>query len=232
MGVSTFDLVYQIFRWIHFVAGIAWIGHLYYFNFCQTPFMNETDASTKSAVLRGLAPKALWWFRWGAAFTFLSGLIMLKLAAIQGGGWGVFATSYGVWIIIGSVLGSLMAANVWFIIWPAQKAIIASANSVAAGGQADPTAAARGARAAIASRTNVLFSLPMLFLMGACRHLPMVLPEVPNFMLVTLVVGAVIVAIQLNAMFGKMGPMKSIVGVIHLGVALTAVFYGLVVFLI
>jgi len=227
----TPDGIFHIFRWIHFLAGVTWIGHLYYFNFCQTPFFAETDASTKSAAIRGLVPKALWWFRWGAFFTFFSGLIMLGWEGHRMG-FGVYATAWGVWILIGSALGSLMAANVWFIIWPKQKIIIGSANAVAAGQPADPRAANAGVRASVASRTNVLFSIPMLFLMGASRHLPFEIPENANFMGVLVASLIVIGLIQLNAMFGKVGPMKSIPGVIHLGLVLTAVLYAVVIWVI
>lgn len=223
--------LYHIFRWIHFLAGIVWIGHLYYFNFSQTPFFNEADAQTKSACIRGLVPRALWWFRWGAAFTFFSGLIMLGWEGHRLG-WGVYSTAWGIWILIGAGLGSLMAANVWFIIWPNQKIIIGSATAVASGGQADPRAANAGTRASVASRTNVLFSIPMLFLMGAARHLPFGISEGANLMGLLIALSILIGLIELNAMFGKIGPMKSIPGVIHLGLALTAVIYGITVWMV
>ncbi len=214
------------------MAGIVWIGHLYYFNFSQTPFFAEADATTKSACIRSLVPRALWWFRWGALATFLSGLGMLHMESMRSG-MGIFATSWGVWILIGAGLATIMAANVWFIIWPNQKIIIASAQAVASGGQADPRAADAGARASVASRTNVLFSIPMLFLMGACRHLPLQLPEIPNFMMVTIAVTLLTAIIQLNAMFGKMvAPIKSIAAVIHFGLILTLAYYFLTIYLI
>ena len=226
--IFTSDGLIQILRWVHFMAGIVWIGHLYYFNFSQTPFFAEADGTTKSAVIRGLVPRALWWFRWGAAFTFFSGLFILHLMSQpERGGISVFQTSYGVLILLGAALGSIMAANVWFIIWPKQKIIIASALAVASGGQADPRAADAGARASVASRTNVLFSIPMLFFMGASRHLALPVSPETNFMSLFLVLTVLILLIQLNAMFGKIGPMKSIAGVIHLGLVLTVVLYGI-----
>jgi len=229
--IFTSDGLFHIFRWIHFMAGVVWIGHLYYFNFCQTPFFNEADAQTKSACIRGLVPRALWWFRWGAAFTFFSGLAMLMFEGHRLG-WGVYSTSWGVWILIGSALGSLMAANVWFIIWPNQKIIIGSANAVASGGQADPRAANAGVRASVASRTNVLFSIPMLFLMGASRHLPLMIEEGSNLMNLFWAMLVLIGLIELNAMKGKMGPMKSVAGVIHLGLLLTVVIYAVTVWVV
>lgn len=228
----TSDGIFHLFRWIHFMAGVVWIGHLYYFNFVQTPFFAETDAGTKSSVIRGLVPKALWWFRWGAAFTFFSGLIMLMYEGHRLG-FGVYATSWGVWILVGSTLGSLMAANVWFIIWPNQKIVIASTQSAATGGQADPRAADAGARASVASRTNVLFSIPMLFLMGASRHLPFQISEEANFMGIFIALLILIGALQLNAIFGKMkGFLKTVPAVIHSGLLLTVVIYAAVVFIL
>src|SRR5665213_2573977 len=124
----TSDGLYQIFRWLHYLAGVTWIGHLYYFNFVQGKFFAGTDAQTKSAAIRLLVPEALWWFRWGAAYTVLFGLLMLWLKG-HTAGHEIYATSWGVWILTGSALGVLMAYNVWFVIWPSQKVIIASANA-------------------------------------------------------------------------------------------------------
>lgn len=224
--------IYHIFKWIHFMAGIAWIGHLYYFNFSQGPFFAETDGQTKSAAVRQLLPRALWWFRWGAAFTFFSGLVMLYLYGRTSGHAVYTTTSWGIWIMIGSALGSLMAYNVWFVIWPAQKVVIASANAVASGGQADPNAAARGARAAVASRTNVLYSIPMLFLMGAASHLPFAVDIEKSLAPLWIVVAIILGLIQFNAIKGKTGPMTSIPGVIHCGLGLTVVLYLVVIFTI
>ena len=224
------DFVFHVFRWIHFIAGVAWIGHLYYFNFVQGAFFSETDAQTKSACIRGLVPKALWWFRWGAMFTFLSGLVMLGL--VSHGNAAIFTTSYGVWILIGSALGTLMFLNVWLVIWPNQKIVIASANAVANGGQADPKAAGAASRAGIVSRTNVLFSLPMLFMMGASRHLPLAISPETQWMNLILVLAVVIGLVEVNALFGKMGPMAKVSGVIHLGIVYTALIFGLTVWLV
>ncbi|MDD9894774.1 MAG: antitermination protein NusG, partial [Gammaproteobacteria bacterium] len=114
------DLLNYLFRWIHFFAGVAWIGLLYYFNFVQTEYFKEADAAAKASAISKLVPRALWWFRYGALFTFLSGVI---LAAYLGG-----AINY--YITIGMVLGTLMFLNVWLIIWPNQKVVIASNEQV------------------------------------------------------------------------------------------------------
>jgi uncharacterized membrane protein len=159
-----------LLRWFHFLSGIVWIGMLYYFNLVQTPFFGtELGGQARSAVVRGLLPEALWWFRWGAMFTFLTGwLIVLTRWGHQGI---PLSDPYMTKILTGGLMGTLMWANVWFVIWPAQQVVIASANQVAGGGQALPEAAARGAVAGRASRTNTLLSIGMLLFMGAASHL-------------------------------------------------------------
>lgn len=150
-----------LFRFIHFFAGIIWIGILYYFNFVQTEYFKETDAAAKASAISKLVPRALWWFRYGALFTFLSGL---ALAGFLGG-------AINFYIMVGMLLGTLMFLNVWLIIWPNQRVVIASNDQVAAGGEVLPEAAGALAKAGLASRTNTLFSIPMLFFMGASAHL-------------------------------------------------------------
>src|SRR3954469_25086301 len=108
-----------LMRWLHFFFGITWIGHLYYFNFVQGPFFGETDAATKSNAIQKLVPRALWWFRWGAMFTLLTGLLILGTRGHRDG-MGIFMTSWGVCIMTGFAMGALMWANVWFVIWPNQ----------------------------------------------------------------------------------------------------------------
>src|SRR6476620_1825551 len=149
------ELIHFFLRWIHFLAGITWIGILYYFNFVQTPFFAETEAAVRSGAIQKLVPRALWWFRWGAFWTWLIGIIILSTYGHQLGE-AYFHSSRGISILIGGLMGTLMAANVWFIIWPAQKIVIANAVDTAAGKPANPAAAARGARGSVASRTNVL----------------------------------------------------------------------------
>src|SRR5579872_2767359 len=93
-----------ILRWIHFMAGITWIGLLYYFNFVQVPFFAETEAPVRTGAIVKLVPRALWWFRWGAMFTFLSGLSII-LIEVGVGGAGVLSQSWGVAIQTGALLG-------------------------------------------------------------------------------------------------------------------------------
>ena len=215
-----------LFRWIHFFAGVTWIGILYYFHFIQTEFFKETDATAKSAAISKLVPRALWWFRYGALFTFLSGLALA----------GFLGAAMNYYLMMGMVMGTLMFLNVWLIIWPAQQIVIASTDKVLAGGEADPAAAGCLAKAGLASRTNTLFSLPMLFFMGASAHLIGIgrLPmsaEGGTSMLAIILTLTIILALEANAIKGKTGPMTSVVGVIHSGIGLGAVLLLIVEFL-
>src|SRR5262245_33619971 len=187
MALLSGEGILFLLRWFHFLAGITWIGMLYHFNFVQTPFFASKfvadNAPVRSGIVRGgLLNSALWWFRWGAMITFITGwLYILHIAFANYGGVGQFlASAYGWKILFGGLLGSLMWANVWFVIWPAQQLVMASAEAVATGGQAIPEAAARGARAGLASRTNTMLSIPMLFFMGAASHLAMPNPAGPG----------------------------------------------------
>jgi uncharacterized membrane protein len=220
----SLDGLLFLLRWLHFMFGITWIGLLYYFNFVQGAFFAEIDAQVKSVATQKLVPRALWWFRWGAAGTFLTGLIYLGIRGHQVGADGL-NSSYWINIFTGATMGTIMAANVWFVIWPAQKVVIQNAIQTAKGGAAIPEAAARGARATVASRTNTLLSLPLLFFMGAASHLAYAVNAQSNVTLYWILTFVTIGAIEANALFGKTGPITTIKGVIHCGLALTVLFY-------
>ena len=217
------ELVFMLLRWLHFLFGITWIGLLYYFNFVQTPFFGETDPPVRSGAIQKLVPRALWWFRWGAMGTIITGLLYLLM-------WWAMRLNYAMtpWtvaIFTGGTLGTIMWANVWFVIWPKQKVVIANAVAMAGGAAANPAAAGAGRRAALASRTNTLFSIPMLFFMGAASHYSL-FGEASSGGLLTwvLLAGIVIALVEVNALVGTQGPTKkpldSIVGTIHSGLAL------------
>ncbi|MEM1232064.1 MAG: urate hydroxylase PuuD [Pseudomonadota bacterium] len=210
------DHVYYLARWGHFLAGITWIGLLYYFNFVQTEYFKVADGDARTDAFTKLVPRALWWFRWGAMLTFLSGLVLLVQIAP---GWSVD-------IAIGAVMAILMFLNVWLIIWPNQKIIIASNEQVKAGGEARSDAAAAAPKAGLASRTNTLFSIPMLFFMGSSAHYQ---HGSLNGNTTALIAALVIIGVlELNAIFGKQGPMTSVRGVIGCGFVLTAVLVAIV----
>jgi uncharacterized membrane protein len=210
------NLLESLFRWIHVVAGIIWIGHLYFFNWVNAVFAPTMDAETKKKVVPELMPRALFWFRWGAAFTWVTGVLLLLMVYYHGGllfadpnqGWGlttfimIAITFLGVFIYdalysgplkdpttgfwggvviatvvaclfawvggfsfrayaihLGSALGTTMAFNVWFRIWPAQQKIITATKSGAA------PDAALVALAGTRSKHNTYMSVPLVFMM-------------------------------------------------------------------
>ncbi|MCW3837679.1 urate hydroxylase PuuD [Sphingomonas canadensis] len=150
-----------VFQWLHVFFGIVWIGLLYYFNFVQIPTMPEIPAELKPGVSKYIAPKALFFFRWGAAFTVLTGLI---LAYLYGELHEALKLEESARLIgIGMYLALIMAFNVWFVIWPNQKKALGLV-------PADDAAKAKAAKTAmIFSRTNTLLSIPMLLCMVAFR---------------------------------------------------------------
>jgi len=199
-----------IFRWAHVLFGIAWIGMLYYFNFVQGAYFKEASSEGLGDAKAKLAPRALWWFRWGAMFTFITGVLL----------WMGIGGGFNNMILLGTVLGTLMFLNVWLIIWPNQQIAL----GLKQGGDAGEAAA----KALLASRTNTLFSAPMLMGMLGSKH--MVGPSIyafgtPDYGSLGLIIALIIVLLlELNAIFGKMGPMASVKGVIHSSIGLTIVF--------
>jgi uncharacterized membrane protein len=214
-----------LLRWLHFLSGITWIGLLYYFNLVQVPFFGETEAPVRVGAQQKLLPRALWWFRWGAMITFLSGWLYLLHYWLGRRGMG----DPGTWVILlGGILGTVMWANVWFVIWPKNRIVIQNAIDTGAGKPANPAAGPAGARGGLASRTNVVFSIPMLFLMGSASHLPM--PRSSNGAIFWIVALIVIALVEANALYGKPGqgaakPLATIKGTLWAGFILTAVFY-------
>jgi len=158
------DWIGMLVRWIHFLAGITWIGLLYFFNLINAAFLKSLDGPTKNVVIPKLMPAALNWFRHGATVTVLAGIV-LYLYLYSKGGTGAIALG------IGGLLGIIMMANVHAIIWPNQKKIIAAVSKTAQDGTpAPPEMATWGRTALLASRVNVMLSIPMLFFMGAGSH--------------------------------------------------------------
>lgn len=218
-------------RWVHFLAGVVWIGLLYYFNFVQGPFFAEADAQTKNVAIAKLVPRALWWFRWGAMFTFLSGLfIIMGRGHIAGAE--IYSTSWGVNILTGALFATIMFLNVWLVIWPNQKVVIQSATQVLGGGQALPNAASCAAKAGLASRTNTLLSIPMLLLMGMASHLGHSIDPAKSLAPYWIAIFILALLIEGNALKGKQGPMTTVKGVITCGFVLTAIVYALGCFLL
>lgn len=218
-----------LLRWSHFLGGITWIGMLYFFNLVNVQFQKEIDGATKQKVNPPLLSRSLWWFRWGAVLTWVTGFLyyylianteapghkvlgiflvgwvvaflvlsVLYRASVKGGalkdgrvvalvvaivvvvvGWvlAYYAREWGassrtISILIGGGLGTIMFMNVWMIIWPLQKKIIAATVAAAAGTPAPAEQPLWARRAFLASRTNSWLSVPMLFFMGAASHFP------------------------------------------------------------
>jgi uncharacterized membrane protein len=217
-------------RWLHIIAGIAWIGLLYYFNFVQAPFFAETEADVKGAATRQLVPRALAWFRYAALITFLAGLALLIIRLEQGGA-DLFGSAYGFAVLTGGILGTVMFLNVWGVIWPNQKIVIGSAQAAAGGGAADPRAADATRRALLASRTNVVFSVPMLLFMAISGHGAFLLREASSGERLGywVIFAALLVVIEGNALAGLTGPTKkpleTVGAVIWTGIALAVILY-------
>ena len=216
------ELLNLLFRWGHILFGVTWIGLLYYFNFIQTEYVKEAEEAGKKDVVSKLAPRALWWFRWAALFTFLTGIVLLY----------IIQAVVSLDIILGATMGTFMMLNVWGIIWPNQKIVI---------GLKDGDPGVAGPKASLASRTNTLFSVPMLYCMVSSTH-PTMFTTTGGYINVTptgevvatlneiaLLVGlALILLIQANAIWGKMlGVISSVRSVIISSFVLTIIISGL-----
>lgn len=152
-------------RWIHFVAGITWIGLLYFFNFVNVRSMANIDATARPHVVTTLLPRALWWFRHSAWVTVLAGFVLIYGLYWSSGD--IFTTDSAKTIFSGMVIGVIMMLNVWGIIYPNQKRVIAATRTSE---KPDPL---WGRNALYASRTNFALSFPMLFFMASSPHNPL-----------------------------------------------------------
>jgi uncharacterized membrane protein len=176
MGLFALDDFYSNFhlliRWLHVIAGIIWIGHLYFFNFVNSQLQPTMDGETKKKVNPILMGRSLWWFRWGAMITFLAGLTLFYLVYMYSPGDthnqtlidDAGLTSRGIWVLMGMAFGFVMWFNVWFVIWPSQKKLLGALIA----GQTPDAAIAK--KAANFSKINTYLSGPMLFGMLAPAH--------------------------------------------------------------
>jgi len=190
------------FRWLHILAGITWIGLLYFFNFVQVPAYAEygDKAEARNLAIDKVTRRALWWFRWSALGTFLTGIIIVGLTDHYFTGGLKLAGNSA--ILTGMLLGTIMLLNVWGVIWRNQKVVLANAASVLAGQPADPAAAAAGRRAVMASRQNALFSISMVWFMVFRTHSPYTAETIGGgkiavYWIITL---ALIAVLELNAL--------------------------------
>ncbi|WP_340118882.1 urate hydroxylase PuuD [Pelagibius sp. 7325] len=167
-GLDLYVFCAVLFRWLHVLSGIMWVGLLFYFNFVQIPSMAKIPDAQKPAIGKVIAPAALWWFRWAAVATLVTGLVLAQL-----NGYLVEAITLGLMdavdkhtmIGIGMWLGTIMWFNVWFLIWPNQKRVLGLVET-------DAASKARAARTAlIVSRLNTALVFPMLFAMVSAQNL-------------------------------------------------------------
>ncbi len=239
MDPNVSDWLNAVFRWLHVIAGVMWIGHLWFFNFVNGPLAASYDADSKKKVIPQLMPRALFWFRWGAAWTWITGFFLLALIYYMGDalagegapkgmphgislaaiilGFAVYnglakamtgknekvfaavafvlvaAVTFGlsqvfvgraVYIHLGAIFGTIMAANVWMKIWPAQRQLIAAAKNGTA------PDAALAAVAKLRSKHNTYMSVPLLYTMVSNHH-PSAYgsPMAPVFLLLVVAVG-------------------------------------------
>jgi uncharacterized membrane protein len=210
------------FRYLHILAGIAWIGLLYYFNLVQVPGLAAygDEGKARNITITQIATRALWWFRWASVATLATGVLLTSYTGNQYtkgymedflGHEPSGANAANAVIAVGMLLGNLMAANVWMVIWKNQKVVIANAANVLNGGEANPDAATSGRRAMLASRQNMIFSVTMLFGMVGSAHFYGIAFEnttsgsANTFLLIFVVIAALL---QLNAL-GKFGGIKA-----------------------
>jgi len=215
--MTLLSLLMILVRWSHLLFGIAWIGMLYYFNFVQGGYFKAATPEALKDAKAKLAPSALWWFRWGAMFTFITGLVLLGYVHANG--------QLNGYIIMGALLATIMFLNVWLVIWPNQKIAL----GIVQGGDA----AAAGAKAALASRHNVLFSGPMALGMLAGPHFIGSAAGYghPSLTMGGWIVVVLIAALEANALFGKQSVLTTVKGVITSSIVLAFVIMGLLEFM-
>ena len=218
MEIFTQEGLAFLTRWLHVLAGITWIGLLYYFNVVQVPAFAAygDEGKARNISIDKLARRALWWFRWAAVVTLVLGLLIIGVTENYMQDFMSETSTYGLphnsAIFVGMIFGIVMAANVWMVIWKNQKIVLANAANVLAGGEANPDAPAAGRRALLASRQNMIFSFSMLWFMVGAAHFYNTLGfgDKDNlltaggawtFVIISLVISGIL---QLNAL-GKLG---------------------------
>ena len=219
IGLFERDSFSGFLRTLHVLAGITWIGLLYYFNVVQVPAFAAygDEGRARNVSIDKLARRALWWFRWAAVTTFVFGILITGVEKdyfknfLSTSGDGVSAVASHVAILVGMILGTTMMLNVWGVIWRNQKKVLANAANVLGGGEADPAAAGAGRAALLASRMNFIFSFSMLWFMVASAHIYNAgdhfnvnsTGKVVAFILITLGIAAVLELLALGFIGGK-----------------------------
>jgi len=211
--IFTQDGFSQFVRALHVLAGIAWIGLLYYFNLVQVPAFAAygDEGKARNISIDKLARRALWWFRWASIVTLVLGLLIIGVTKDYMQDFmsdlSTNDLAHDSAIFVGMLLGILMAANVWMVIWKNQRTVLANAANVLGGGEADANAPAAGRRALLASRQNMIFSFSMLWFMVGSAHFYGGAFDVDSagkawtFVIIAVVIGAIL---ELNCL-GKLG---------------------------
>jgi uncharacterized membrane protein len=229
-------------RMLHVIVGVMWIGLLWFFNFVQTPAFAQMDPAARNEAFDKLTWRALWWFRWAAAATVASGILILLV-----GGFGtndIYGSAFwksppGLTLSIGILFGVTMFLNVWLVIWPNQQIVIANARALKGGGEANPNAAAAARAGAMASRQNTIFSLPLLVFMVGAAHFyavgpnfggPITSGKAVTYMIIGIVVLAVLEANALGRISGRGNTGLNVIyethkNAMYTGFALIVVFY-------
>ena len=228
---SLVDTFLFSLHWIHLLSAVLWIGTVYFFNFFLMPFVEGTRPEIRTEVFYKLVPLTLPGFRWSSLVTFLTGALIYLQRLTAAGAPVFFSWPYGLAISVGALLGTVMFLNGWFIMHPEQKVVIASATRVAQGGQPIPEAAASGRRVVLASRTNLLLSIPTVFFMGAVSHYPSIAARSAEGSLTWFWIFILVItgAIEINVLTGVHGvikkPLDTVTGTLCGGFILTVAFY-------
>jgi uncharacterized membrane protein len=205
-------------RWAHILMGITWIGLLYYFNLVQAPAFAAygDEAKARNISLNILARKALWYFRWAAVATVVTGLLIAGSTEDYFTDNNFGSSARGLSISLGMLIALIMFLNVWGVIWRNQKVVLANAANVLNGAAADPNAAAAGRKAFMASRQNTIFSVSMLWFMVYTSHGPLTSTEelssgkVAGFWIVSLILVALLEVNALGLLPWKTAPNKGL----------------------
>jgi uncharacterized membrane protein len=190
----------------HVVFAAMWMGLLWFFNFVQTPAYAEMDPAARNNAFDKVTWRALWWFRWAAMATFVSGLVILAVGASDTYNSDFWKTPSGGVLATAILFGTIMAANVWMVIWPNQQIVIANARTVAAGGEANPEAPKAARRGAMASRQNTIFSFTVFLGMVGASHFFYAFDQAGGGVraLFYIIILAIAIGMELNAL-GKFG---------------------------
>jgi uncharacterized membrane protein len=227
MEIFTVEGLALLARWLHVMAGIVWIGLLYYFNFVQLPFFAQTEPETRAAVTRQLIPRALAWFRYSSMVAVAAGVTIILIRFEQAGS-ALFNHSYGVSILTGMSLGFIIFLNAQAVLPQKIGILVAAAEAESAGGPPNPAAPAASRRVMLVSRTNLILSIPLLFFMVTSSHLSLFSGAAGGGELWTywIVATVIMLAVEANGVLGTTGPTTKPLERIGPSILLGFVLYG------